>query len=551
MNTARNLTFLDETPELISIYDHAAEPETSYSVAPAGAETTQPAASSGLDSNSILSNSPAAGSLSPAAGHLPFLERVNSTGLTTFSDLSSPTKRRRLTFSSSYQESSAASGSPAQVHQSPADSWHTSPHTGWTPTALHDVATESGTIDETAAFDALRPSISRGQQSFTGMSDSLSRIYLDTPVWPLHNKEEAYLLRYFVENLARSFDLTDPLKHFRSVVPQRAATCPMLLNAIFACSARHLSRVNNYDPVVSDKYHQECLKHLIPMLDDTTAILEENLLASTIILRHLEEIEVPVSGQSPSGQQSHLLGLHALIAAQEHATMSGGLRQAAFWVGLRQEIYVAFVNQRSIVPALTHCNIDRSFDVAADHVWACRMVVLCADVIRYCFGESDQPLATYTFLADSVAQWHSFKPVSFTPVYHHEADADNVFPEMWFVDDDIVIGLDHYHIARILLASYNPRIPRLGPGRAVALRAMDDEIRNHVRALCGMCLSNASMQPTSTYASMSVTMAGDKFTDRREQEALLGVLNMCDQQYAVPTGAATRNLKMAWGWDDV
>lgn len=59
----------------------------------------------------------------------------------------------------------------------------------------------------------------------------------------------------------------------------------VIQNAIFALSARHLSRVGDYDPLVSNKYHQECLKHLIPMLDDDTAILDENLLASTMLVR--------------------------------------------------------------------------------------------------------------------------------------------------------------------------------------------------------------------------------------------------------------------------
>ncbi|KAK6396062.1 hypothetical protein LTR65_010172 [Meristemomyces frigidus] len=599
VNTARNLTFLDETQELISIYDHAAEPETSYAVAAVWANATQPTESpAGLDSHSAPSNSPGAGDRaflerlgfdsnsapgdSPAAANDNYLERISSApGSASFLDLGSPTKRRRLTFSSNYQSSPGVSASPGQLHQSPANSWN-SPHAGWAPGAMHDLQenctvdgttdfaslepsaslsqqgftslSDNSTVDDTTGFTSLEPTASLGQQSFTAVSDSLSRIYLDTPIWPLQKREEARLLRYYVENIARNFDLTDPFSHFRNIVPQRAATCPTLLNAIFALSARHLSRIGQYDPLISNRYHQECLKHLIPMLDDTTAILDENLLASAIILRHLEEIEVPLSGQSPSDQQSHLFGAHAFITAQERATMSGGLRQAAFWVGLRQEIYVAFVNQRSIIPALTHCNIDRSLDAAADHVWACRMVVLCADVIRYCFGEGDQPVATYIFLTDAVEQWHTSTPLSFRPVYYHEADAagnGNVFPEKWFVDDAIVTGLNHYHLARILLASYNPRVPRLGPGRAVALRTMDDEIREHVSDLCGMCLSNASSPPNFTYASMGVTMAGDKFTGRREQEALLEVLTMCDRQHAWPTGAAMRNLKVAWGWEDV
>lgn len=47
---------------------------------------------------------------------------------------------------------------------------------------------------------------------------------------------------------------------------------------------------------------------------------------------------------------------------------------------------------------------------------------------------------------------------------------------------------------------------------------------------------------------MAVTLAGDKFTERHEQEMLLQALNTCDKQYALPTGHAQENLKAAWGW---
>lgn len=279
------------------------------------------------------------------------------------------------------------------------------------------------------------------------------------------------------------------------MVPQRAAICLPLLNAIFALSARHLSRIGEYDHLISNKYIQECLQHLIPMLDDSSALQDENLLASTIILRHVEEIEVPLSGQQPADQESHLFGAHAFITAQERATITGGLRQAAFWVGLRQEIYVAFVNQRSIIPALEHCNIDRSFEAATDDIWACRMVVLAADIIRYCFGEHDHPQSTYTFLADCAAQWFNSKPASFLPVYEQPPGEHNVFPELLYVADDVVTGLQHYYLAKILLVAHNPRIPRLGPQRAAALKAADAEILHYVRILCGICMSNPSSPP--------------------------------------------------------
>lgn len=347
----------------------------------------------------------------------------------------SPTKKRRLE-STSYENSPAsasAGGGSFDVHGSPSNLWPTSSHTGWTPTASHEIT--DGVNFESPSFNNLEHSAPQPEQQapFTAVSESLSRIYLDESVWPLPDHEEAFLLRYFVQKMSRNFDMTDPQRHFRTVVPQRAATCPTLLNAIFALSSRHLSRTGQYDPLISNKYHQECLKHLIPMLDDANAVLDENLLASTIILRHLEEIEVPLSGVSPSDQQSHLLGANTFITAQIRSTFEGGLRQAAFWVGLRQEIYVAFVNQRSIIPELSYCNIDRTLEAAPDHVWACRIVVLCADVIRFCFGDGDQSTPTYNWLATSVAQWHECKPPSWTPIYYRMPEEDEIFPQIWYV----------------------------------------------------------------------------------------------------------------------
>ncbi|KAF2721018.1 hypothetical protein K431DRAFT_285277 [Polychaeton citri CBS 116435] len=569
VTTARNLAFVDETQELISIYDRDAE-NTTYTVSsqqsggPSTAnqdarvsefsiiEPTRTGSSNHVSPAQHISPmnhvSPAKSSHSHPSPHDSATHRAADRP--SFPDLSSPTKKRRLTFSSSYHGTPAAEStsslSPSNMfHHSPANSWHAPSYNELAAALTDPPAPDLNDLND--AFPELQPTASA--PSFLALSSSLSRIYLEAPIWPLRDKEEARLLRHYTENLARNFDLTDPQCHFRKVVPQRAATCPTLLNAIFALSARHLSRLHDYDPLVSNRYHQECLKHLIPMLDDTEAILDENLLASTIILRHLEEIEIPVTGTT-CDQTSHLLGAHAFMATQERATVAGGLRRAAFWTGLRQEIYVAFVNQRSILPALEHCNLDRSFSAADDYTWASRSVVLCADVIRYCFGEETHTNAFYTWLTESVDNWFVSKPLSFQPVYYAEASEGRVFPELMFVNDEVPTGLQHYHLNKILLSAHNPYIPRLGPKRAAALKQMDEEIRHHVRTLCAIAVSNPDTPPNWVYACMGVTMCGDKFADRPTQEAMIEVLNICDGVHAWPTGAAAHNLKEAWGWTD-
>lgn len=402
---------------------------------------------------------------------------------------------------------------------------------------------------DSESSSSFQPSRDR-RVTFSGSIGTPSFSYLEVKSGLLKSPTEARLLQHFVENLSSSFDLTDSLCHFRFVIPQLAVHDPILLNAILAASARHLSRTTNADPYIADKYHQECIQHLIPMLSDENAVLNENLLAATVILRFLEEIDVPISGQTHPESSGHLIGTHIFITAQESSAMLGGLRLAAFWVGLRQEIYVAFVNQRSIIPPLQHCNVDRSFNAADDGTWANRIIVHCAETIRYCFGihEHERNHARFLELLQYCEEWAKYTPSSFTPIFYKDPDAENVFPEIMYLSDAVVTGIQHYHLTLILLTALDPRIPSLGPRRMAALKNMDSGIRHHVRVLCGLALSNSSTPPHFVTASMAVAMAGDKFTDLREQQACMAILERCEVDHGWLTPTAQKDLKEAWGW---
>ena len=421
----------------------------------------------------------------------------------------------------------------------------------------YDATVEDSYIEVTPAIGSYGHDASQSVTISRTVSQLLPQLYLEKSALPLTDMGEAMLFRYYCTHLARNSDILDPQRHFRTVVPLRAATCPILLNAIFALSARHLSRIGQFNPLISNAYYQACLQRLIPLLSDSAseAILDENLLAAHVILRHLEELEVPLTGFSPSNDgPTHLLGSHIFITAQERAVDSGGLREAAFWVGLRQDIYVAFVNQSAAIPTLEYCNISRTCEPdAPDQIWSRIMVALCAQIICYCFAGDDQDGAvwqtsTYTSLARSVAWWYESKPDSFTPIYYMAASADEVFPQLWFASDEVVVGLQHYHLAKILLSAHDPSIPRLGPRGTIALREVDHDIREQVRALCGICTSNTDTAPNFAYASMAITMAGDKFTSIQDQEAMLEILETTDHQHGWPTDRARDALKVAWGW---
>jgi hypothetical protein len=146
--------------------------------------------------------------------------------------------------------------------------------------------------------------------------------------------------------------------------------------------------------------------------------------------------------------------------------------------------------------------------------------------------------------------WEELGPPSFKPIYAREPvrSRGEVFPELWYLDNCHVAGLQFLELARILLAVYNPKLHRLGPGQRMAMRSVDRKVRGIVLRLCGIALSNQHSPPGLVTAFVGIGMCGDRFTDQTEQEALLGVLAKLEAEHAYPTTSTQDLLKGAWGW---
>jgi hypothetical protein len=231
-----------------------------------------------------------------------------------------------------------------------------------------------------------------------------------------------------------------------------------------------------------------------------------------------------------------------------------GLRQAAFWVAFRQEIYSAFMKQRPFSFPLERCDSFRTLEPAEDAVWADRLIVFCADVLQFCHGSTEHPQrqskARWTELRAAEQRWAEALPTSFEPIYYREPDltAGEVFPELWYLADCHVAGLQHVELARILLCVYDPSVPKLGPGHVAALNQMSSTLKTIVRRLCGIALSNRKTPPGLVTACMGIAMCGEHFSERSEQEALLGVLEEMEVEHAWPEANVGAELRKAWGW---
>lgn len=242
----------------------------------------------------------------------------------------------------------------------------------------------------------------------------LSAVIKPADPWdkPVANITEAMLLRYFVEDLSRWFDLNDPGKYFRITVPQRARTCQPLMNAVLTASARHLTRVRRYrgqDGIIrydgrelidlttetALHYHNDCIKDLINSSTGLNSMGTEDFLAAAIILRFYEEVDAPLRdeekdselfrqmamaffktrpdvsspdipttspmtagaqesiagdlfGQSPTNAAASNFTPRSFASDQLTATADRP-HQAPYWVALRQEIHHSFLNQRAFL----------------------------------------------------------------------------------------------------------------------------------------------------------------------------------------------------------
>jgi hypothetical protein len=126
------------------------------------------------------------------------------------------------------------------------------------------------------------------------------------------------------------------------------------------------------------------------------------------------------------------------------------LREAAFWVYVRQCLYVSTINQQppnidfSLQLHPTPVSMQTADPLArllSETAWANQMTWTLAHVVNYCFDGSDQrgeranKSHRWQELWDQVEKWATDRPVSFDPIWQGEAAAKSPIPEIWFTSD--------------------------------------------------------------------------------------------------------------------
>ena len=147
--------------------------------------------------------------------------------------------------------------------------------------------------------------------------------------WPLKCAKEFYLLQHYIDKLGSwvsldrskiigsyiklhlQFDVADSKRHFTKTAPIMAASSPLLMNAILAISALHLSRVSDYDAYEAVRYHDKCLQLMVPMLNDHNEPKDDNLLMTTVFLHLYEDLDCKFSYAISNKTNADLIHLNS------------------------------------------------------------------------------------------------------------------------------------------------------------------------------------------------------------------------------------------------
>ncbi|KAF2266163.1 hypothetical protein CC78DRAFT_459682, partial [Lojkania enalia] len=292
------------------------------------------------------------------------------------------------------------------------------------------------------------------------------------------SRHEAALVHHYTQNLGSWLDASDASRRFTLLIPGLVRHSPILFHAILAFAARHRG-----DTQVSEQAYQDCLRLVIERLNQSNIAHDDALLCSIVILRVVEQLSVPATG---SDFEQHLAGCAAILRASQGQVIDPSaptIRDAAFWVHVRQCLYTATINQQppnldlllqlaDIIPLddAEHPSVD----VRSETAWANSMTWLCARVQHFCFGggsnaEPASRMRRWLELGEELDRWKSLCPSTFDPIWSGPATEESVFPEAWFTAEWHVTSNSYYHFSRLLLIHYKPE-PRF------ALRNVDDTL---------------------------------------------------------------------------
>jgi hypothetical protein len=258
----------------------------------------------------------------------------------------------------------------------------------------------------------------------------------------------------------------------------------------------------------------------------------------------------------------HTVCASVLLRMKLRNDQPSDLVNAAMAVAMRQELYIANIIRQPMEIAGHHCGVDGSLGPAPDFMWALRITSHTVRVTNYAYGSHYQSQEHWNQLWLYLDDWDMGKPSSFNPLNRVDgastppnASSDSSsgtgvatgkFPELYYMSDAPIAARQYLEICKILLLAHDPRVSPLGLGRTASLAAQEENIRESVRIMVGICLSNPEYTAATILAGLAVGMAGELFTEPDEISQLAGIASRAESHIGWPGLKVSQRLEEFW-----
>jgi hypothetical protein len=211
------------------------------------------------------------------------------------------------------------------------------------------------------------------------------------------------------------------IPRFAQEAPLRAIKSPMLLYSILAASSRHQT-LRNSDWQEASDYLGKCLKLVIPALSHPEDSHSDDLLLTIVCLRLYELFS------HETFSVLHLDGLACLLSAIPKFLQSGGLTEAAAWIALRHDVFIAMMSKQPPKFPLNDFDHSSAFHRHIDaSAPAYKIILIWANMLRHLYSTDPDTLSTtWLGLEHAVRSWYNEK--GFRPLFQQDANVDHDQP---------------------------------------------------------------------------------------------------------------------------
>ncbi|KAI5202488.1 hypothetical protein E4T38_05600 [Aureobasidium subglaciale] len=354
---------------------------------------------------------------------------------------------------------------------------------------------------------------------------------------------ELGLVQYFIVKISPwldQLDVCEDIPTFALEVPLKATKSAMLLYSILAASSRHQALKDDAWPEASG-YHSKCLELVIQSLSRPESHHDDTLLVTIIMLRYYELFS------QETYSSLHLDGLAGLLGVIPDFLQAGGLAEAASWLALRQDLFIAMTSKQAPKSRLEDYDRASVFKRRTDPGAATYAIVLIwAKLLRHMYTSDPSSLfTTWDSLEEAARKWYDTK--GFEPAFLQDANlaSDQPFPVISMISASSVLALEYYYTFRVYLNLHKPLDPPQ-PITKAEKRARYQTVVGPICCILGLARSNAWVEDANFPACHILITYGYCIMDPLQRDHALRFLEYIKQSFGYHTERTAETLNRQW-----